>query len=338
MRFVHFFLMLLLLTPCTFAAEIKEKINLSSLTLEEKIGQLIIAKPDKIDDKWLDLKLGGIFVNNLNNSEDYKNHIKYYQNNSEIKLFVTTDMEGYWNPFKFYSGKSFGEITSKDEAFSLGKEQGVILKGLGFNLDFSPIVEIRNNVWPGRSFTGNEEEISEKIEGYIKGLQSEEIMTTAKHYPGGNLVKNPHLLKFKVEVDKRELDMFNVAFDAGVDAVMVGHAIVYGELDSNGKQATVSEEIIGDLRNKFNGLIITDAVTMLGLRLSYFWNFKKVYPDLILAGNDIILDTHVNSGHNKIKKRMAYLEKEAKKNPALIARIDKSCKKVLEKKGYKVLE
>lgn len=330
------FLMFILIMSSINIVQPKELISLSDLTLEEKIGQLIIAKPKNIDSKWLSLKLGGIFIDHLNTSEDYKEHIKYYQDNSRIPLLISTDMEGYWNPFKFYKGKNFGEISSKKEAFELGMEQGKLLKELGFNLDFSPVVEIRNNVWPGRSFTGSEEEISKKIEGYIKGLQSEKIMTTAKHYPGGNMVKNPHILKFKVKADKRELDMFNTAFNSGTDAVMTGHPIVYGDLDSKGKQVTISKEVIGDLKNKFNGLIITDAVTMLGLRLSYFWNFKKVYPDLILAGNDIILDTHVNSGHNKIKKRMTYLEKEAKKNPELIVRIDESVKKILEKKGYTV--
>ncbi|MDA3837008.1 MAG: hypothetical protein PF542_05285 [Nanoarchaeota archaeon] len=335
----HFFipLVVILLIFPVVALEMKE-VNLSNLTLKEKVGQLIIAKPSKIDSRWLDLELGGIFVNHLNTSDDFKKHIDYYQNNSDIPLFVATDMEGYWNPFRFYRGKNFGEINSRDEAKALGEEQGALLKELGFNLDFSPVVEIRNNVWPGRSFTGSEKEISEKIKCYIIGLQSEEIMTTAKHYPGGNMVKNPHLLKFRVETDNRELDMFQVAFDAGTDAVMTGHAIVYGDLDSKGKQVTVSKEVIGDLKTKFDGLIITDAVTMLGLRLSYLWNFKKVYPDLILAGNDIILDTHVNSGFKKIKRRMAYLEKEAEKDPELMKRIDESVRKVLGKKGYKVLE
>jgi beta-N-acetylhexosaminidase len=318
------------------AMEMNKTIKLSDLTTAEKVSQLTIAKPKKMDPKWIDLNLGGIFINHLNSSEDYKEHIEYYQNSSKIPLFVATDMEGYWNPFKFYKGKSFGDIHSGDEARELGEEQGKLLTELGFNLDFSPVVEIRNNVWPGRTFTGAENEIEGKIKEYIKGLQAKGIMTTAKHYPGGNLVKNPHIFRFKVETDKRELDMFQVAFDAGSDAVMTGHPIIYGELDSHGKQATVSKEIIDDLKTKFNGLIITDAVTMLGLRLSYFWNFKKVYPDLILAGNDIILDTHHNSGYKKIRKRIEYLTKEADENPELMQRINESVVKVLEKKGYVV--
>jgi beta-N-acetylhexosaminidase len=328
---------LILLTFNVSAMDMNKEINFSELTTKQKVGQLIIAKPKSINPKWLELELGGIFIDSLNTFEDYKKHIEYYQNNSKIKLFVATDMEGYWNPFNFYDSKNFGEITSKEEAYNLGMEQGKILNDLGFNLDFSPVVEIRNNVWPGRSFTGNKKEISEKIKGYIAGLKNQKIFSTAKHYPGGNLVKNPHLVKYKIESSKDELEMFQVAFDSGVDAVMVGHAIIYGELNSNGKQATISKEIIGKLKEDFNGLIITDAVTMICLSSSYLFNFKKVYPDLILAGNDIILDTHKFSNYRQIKKRINYLSKKAEKNPELMERINESAKKVLEKKGYKIL-
>ena len=319
-------------------SEMKKEISLTNMTLQEKIGQLILVKPKKLDKRYLnELHVGGIFLDKGYTKEDYTKPIEFYQDNSKIKLFVATDMEGYWNPFnEFYKGKNFGEIKSKEEAYELGKEQGNLLADLGFNLDFSPVVEVRNNVWIGRSFTGSDEEISEKITNYIEGLHSEEIMSTAKHYPGGNLVKNSHLIKYKVNSTKQELKMFDAAINSSVDFIMVGHPVIYGELDSKGKQATISPEIIKPLKEKFDGLIITDAVTMMGLRVSYLFNFKKVYPDLILAGNDIILDTHVNSGYRKIKKRISELEKAVEKGKISEARIDESTKRILEAKGYKV--
>ncbi len=69
-------------------------------------------------------------------------------------------MEGFWNPPPFHGSKNFGEIKTGEEAYELGTSHGKILKELGFNLDFSPIVESRNTVWPGRTFTGLNEEIS----------------------------------------------------------------------------------------------------------------------------------------------------------------------------------
>ena len=336
-RFIY--LPLILLISLSFVNSM-ETINLSEMSLEEKVGQLIIVRPDKLNEKYLtELYVGGIFLNKQTTKEEYKEYINFYKNNSKINLFVAADMEGYWNSFsKFYSSKSFGEINNKTEAYSLGLEHGKILNELGFNLDFSPVVEVRNNVWIGRSFTGTDREIKEKISGYIEGLHKENIFATAKHYPGGNLVKNPHLIKYKVEATKQELEMFDEAINSSVDFIMVGHPVIYGELDSKGKQATISPEVILPLKEKFEGLVITDAVTMLGLRISYLFNFKKVYPDLILAGNDIILDTHVNSKYKKIKKRRDEILKEVKKDSDLEKRINESVKKILEKKGYNVVE
>ncbi len=341
MKIFSFILPLILLISFASAYQMKlnQTINISELSLDEKIGQLMFIKPEGLNHRYLDeLHIGGIFFNNLKSKEGYKNSIFFYQDNSKIKLFVATDMEGYWNPFlDFYNSKTFGEIVSGKEAYELGKEHGKILNELGFNLDFSPVVEIRNYVWPGRTFKGSGEEIKDKISNYIKGLHSEGILATAKHYPGGNMIKNPHLIKYKVNSIREELSMFDSAIENDVDFIMIGHPVVYGELNSNGKQATISQEIIIPLKNKFSGLIITDAVTMMGLRASYLFNFKKVYPKLILAGNDIILDTHKSSGYRNLVKRRDELKKAILDGRISQERIDESVKKILEVKGYQVI-
>jgi beta-N-acetylhexosaminidase len=332
---------IILLVPLTLAYAMEENrtINLSEMSLDEKIGQLMLVKPEGLNKEYLEeLHVGGIFLNDLKQKENYANAINFYQDNSKIKLFIATDMEGYWNPFSdFYNSKNFGEINSKEESFNLGKEHGEILNEMGFNLDFSPIVEVRNTVWKGRSFTGSKQEVQEKISGYIKGLKNQSILSTAKHYPGGSMVKNPHIFKYKTEIFQEDLEYFDYAISQGVDFVMVGHPIVYGVIDSKGKQATVSPEVIKPLRKKFEGIIITDAVTMLGLRWSYLFNFKKVYPDLIIAGNDMILDTHVNSQYKKLVKRRDELKKAVQEGKLSQERIDESVKRILEIKGYEVL-
>jgi len=318
--------------------QMKDTINISKLTLKEKIGQLVIVKPNGLNEEYLtELHVGGIFLNNLKSAEEYSETIKFYNQNSKIKLFVSTDMEGYWNPFNFYKSKSFGDISDDSDAYDLGVEHSKILSELGFNLDFSPIVETRNTVWPGRTFNGTDQEIKDKISAYIQGLHKNNILATAKHYPGGSMIKNPHLKKYETEIFEKDLDFFDHAIKEKVDAIMVGHPIVYGAVDSNGKQATISREVIGPLRNKFDGLIITDAVTMLGLRLSYLLNFKKVYPVLISAGNDIILDTHKHSGYCSIKKRINEIEKAVEKGYIPEELINQKVKRILEAKGYFVI-
>ena len=286
-----------------------EKINLSSLNLDEKVAQMIIIKAENFDERFLDLGVGGIFMSKQKTKKEYKDIIQKYQENSKIKLLVSTDMEGYWNPFsKFYKSKSLGSVKDRKEAHEFGKEHGETLGELGFNLNFAPVVEIRNKVWPGRSFTGTEKEVKEKISGYIKGLKEEGILATAKHYPGGNMIRDPHWLKFKAEIYRSDLEMFDIAVDNNVDAVMIGHPIVYGAINSDGKQSTISYEVIYHLKKeqKFDGLVITDSIYMLGLRWSYLFRFDDIYIDLIKAGNDIILEIPMkkNPSYKKIEKRI----------------------------------
>ena len=332
-------IILLMTFASAYQVEMGKTINLSDLTLEEKIGQLMFVKPSGLDMNYLDeLHIGGIFLDNLKSEKEYQEIISFYQDNSKMKLFVATDMEGYFNPFSdFYNSSSFGDIKSGKEAFNLGKSHGKILKELGFNLDFSPVVETRNRVWPGRTFTGTPEEIKEKISNYIKGLHNETILATVKHYPGGSLVRNLHKFKYKTKISQEELDYFDFAISQNTDFVMVGHPVVKGAIDSKHKQSSISLEVIGKLKEKFDGVIITDAVTMRGLRKSYLFNFKKAYPDLILAGNDMILDTYKKSDYDNLLKRRNELIKAVVDGKISHTRIDESVKKILEMKGYNVV-
>ncbi len=320
-----------------------EQINLSQWNMEDKVRQTVIVSAESYNN-LKNKNMGGIFFSTakqLNSAEEYKDMINDLQKQSSIKLFVSADLEGYWNPFsKFYDGKIFGEIKNGEEAYEIGIEHGKLLKEIGFNLDFSPVVETRNNVWPGRSFSGSEEEIKEKIKYYIRGLQENDILATAKHYPGGSMIKNPHWKKYKTEIFPEDLKLFDYTIRQNIDAVMVGHPIVYGAINSGGKQSSVSPSVIANLRKNFNGLIISDAITMLGLRVSYLGKFNYIYIDLIKAGNDIILDVPFSifvSGADSIEKRVKITAKAAENDVILQKRIDESVERILKVKGYSVV-
>ena len=308
--------------------------NISEMTTKEKVAQMFMVQGDKFHQEYLDLGIGGYFLNSQNSKENYSNPIKQY-NNSKIKPFFATDLEGYWNTLNsFYESKSFGEVRNKTEAYELGVSHAKILKEIGFNWDFSPVVETKNTVWINRSFTGNNSEINDKISSYIKGLEENDIMATAKHYPGGNLLKNPHFFKVKVSAENLELDKFSAAINANVSSIMVGHTIV------NKKQSTVDKQIISELKEKFDGIIITDAITMLGLKISYIFRQKKMIEDLILAGSDVILYTSVKPfgpTPKKVTKYINYISEEIEKGKIDINQIDKSVEKILKYKGYEVV-
>ena len=86
-------LMLILLNLCTFVSSM-EKINFTELSLEEKVGQLLLVKPRGLNENYLkELYVGGIFLNKQKTKEEYLNYTNFYKNKSKIKLFIATDME-----------------------------------------------------------------------------------------------------------------------------------------------------------------------------------------------------------------------------------------------------
>ncbi len=315
-----------------------KEINISELSMEEKIAQMIIVRGDNFDERYTRLGIGAIYLSKKKTREEYINLINKYQKSSEIKLLVSADMEGYWNPFPFFKSKNFGEINSKQEAYILGSSHSKILKELGFNLDFSPVVERKNNVWPGRSFTGSDDEIKEKISGYIKGLQENGILATAKHYPGGSMIKDPHKFKYKYNLEKSDLELFDHAIKENVSAIMVGHPIVSGELESKGKQSTISPEVISYLKKDFDGLVISDEISMWGLKISYLFNSEKIYIDLINAGNDMIIDASpIFFPYHRIKSRINEVLEAVEDGLISGKRINESVEKILRVKGYSVI-
>jgi len=308
-----------------------ETIFLSNLTIEEKLGQLVIVR-GLPSDAMQALRPGGIFLDGLQTREEYETAISVWQSHSPLRLLVATDMEGYWNPFPFYDSPSFGDIDTALAAEELGREHGTLLRDMGFTINFSPVVDRAAAFWPGRSFSGSVAERREKIAAYIRGVQQEGIMATAKHYPGGALARDPHRSFAHVTVSNEDLEFFSAAENAS--AIMVGHAIARGALSTNGKQASVSPEAVKNLRENFNGLIISDDVSMLGLRFSYFFNSGRMYVDVIKAGNDIVLDSGRRSTAARVARGIAALKRAVESGDISEKEIDEHLTRVLMAKGY----
>jgi len=253
-------------------------------------------------------------------------------------MFVAADLEGYWNPFPFFESPYLDKIKTKEDAYNLGAEHGKILKEIGFNLNFAPVAELEDKVWKHRTFSGSLGEISEKVNFYINGLQEQGVKATAKHYPGGSLnVKDPHKYIVKAEISQEQLNVFDSALE-NVSAVMIGHPIVFGAVDSNRKPSSVSFEIISELRKKFDGLIISDDINMRGLRNKYFLRERQLFIDLINAGNDIIIDGswHLFPAHN-LNKKISYIKKAVNEGKIEEEKIDESVRRILIAKGYNVM-
>ncbi len=181
----------------------------------------------------------------------------------------------------------------------MGAAVALQCRRIGININFAPVVDVNNNkfnpVIYDRSFGDDWKLVSRKGITYMKGLQSNNVMACAKHFPGhGDTETDSHYglpkLNFtKSRLDSLELKPFKEMFEAGVQSVMVAHLAV-PILDSTNTPASLSANVVTDLLKnelKFNGLSFTDALNMKGAAQGL--NGAQVALKSLLAGNDILL-------------------------------------------------
>ncbi|OQA67407.1 MAG: beta-hexosaminidase [Candidatus Diapherotrites archaeon ADurb.Bin253] len=309
-------------------------IELSSLTLEQKIAQMIMIRGDEKDLKFNNLNVGGIFLDRQKSEKNYKKLIKEYQDDSKIKLFVATDMEGAWTPFHnpepHQIFPAFSEIKTKYEAEDIGFKHGELLKKIGFNMNFAPVSEYSDAVYGGRAFLGTDEEVADKVAFYIKGLQKN-VLGVCKHYPGKGMQKNLHITSDNQEISKKDLYLFEVCKTNNISSIMVSHQIVTGEVNSNGKPSTVSKEVISKIDKEL--LVVSDEINMRGLS-DFYKDKTKMYADLINSGENLILDFDLNS--RELYKLIKEIKEEVKNGNIDESKIDESVTKILILKGYEV--
>jgi len=312
-------------------------INLDSLSLEQKIAQMVIVSGLKDNYvPWRRMQIGGIHLFALQTENIFNNTIIDFQYEMPIPFFVTADLEGCITPFghiKNFTAAS--EVKSLGEAFEKGFREGEFLKRLGFTLNFAPVVDLDDKVWNCRTYPGNEDKIAEYAQAYVLGLQNQGIIGTAKHYPGKTLVgKDPHKLIVAAQIDGKDIFPYQYLSDRGdVKAIMVSHIISLGEINSKGVPAVVSKEVIDNLREDFDGLIISDEIHMLGLK-SFFETVDEMYIAVFKGGSDIILNFDRNP--NEVY-RMIKIVAEAVENGEIDEdRIDASVTRILEAKEFRV--
>jgi beta-glucosidase-like glycosyl hydrolase len=148
---------------------------------------------------------------------------------------------------------------------------------MGVNWDFAPVCDLdldpTNPIIGSRSFGSIPARVGTYAAQWIGACQAEGVLACAKHFPGhGRTTVDSHreLPVVRASMDtlmESDLVPFRSAIEAGVASLMTAH-IAYPALDASGAPATVSREILHWLlrqRLKFDGLVVSDAVTMAGV-------------------------------------------------------------------------
>ena len=129
-------------------------------------------------------------------------------------------------------------------------------------------VEPANPIVGTRSFGASPAAVSGRVGSWIAAAQAKGVIACAKHYPGhGRTTVDSHaalpVVTSPREMLEADLAPFRAAVAAGVRSVMMAH-VSYPALDPSGMPASMSEEIIGQLRSDlgFDGIVATDALIM----------------------------------------------------------------------------
>jgi beta-N-acetylhexosaminidase len=289
------------------------------MTLEEKIGQLLIAHFHGVaaneDAQFLIQQnhIGGIiyfsWANELKSPASVLQLSRSLQqlasqNRLAIPLFIAIDQEGgivtrLNQGFTFFSGNyALGQtkqpLLARQAAYSLGKE----MKAVGINLNLAPVVDITaqalHPIIGLRAFGSSPTEVilfgSEALAGYHEAS----IITTLKHFPGhGHVTLDSHVDLPIVNASKEELEANDLApFRAlahQTDLIMTAHLLVPA-LDPE-YCATISSKVLqGVLRQSlgFKGLIVSDALSMQGL-LKQVLSIEEAAIQAIDAGCDLLI-------------------------------------------------
>ncbi len=293
--------------------------SLSKLTIEEKVGQVIMVhfygETENEDARKLiqDIRVGGIIYFNWSNGLTSRSQVKNlshnlqeltYDNPHPIPLLIATDQEGgkvsrlnspcfTKSPGNRYLGETDDLEAAKEIAYQMGKE----MKCVGIQLNLSPVVDIattENSPLIDRSFGSDPQKVTAFGKSFLEGFREANIFTTLKHFPGHGAVDVdshrdlPYCLKSLSELEEFELVPFKELHPLA-DAIMTGHILVEA-LDKESCATLSKKTLTHYLRDTlgFQGVIISDSLAMQAV-LKTCKTVDEAAIQALIAGCDILL-------------------------------------------------
>jgi beta-N-acetylhexosaminidase len=333
--------------------------------LDIKIGQMILIGMPKaeLDEKVLEEirngKVGALifFEKNIPNKPNafasVKNMTWTYQKAASIPLFICIDQEGgkvnrlkekYGFPRSITAG-ALGKYKSLDSVRFYAEATAATLAGLGFNVNFAPVVDLATNkdnpiiAKPERAYSANPDTVAMMAKEVIKMHRKYGVITSLKHFPGhGSSKDDTHLGVADVTNtwSEDELKPYKLLLDSGyVDGVMTSH-IVNKNLDPKGYPGTLSKDILDDILRKrlgYNGVVFSDDMQMHAISKNY--GLEETIRLAINAGVDVMCFSNNIAGSDErtVDKVHAIIKKLVSTGEIKPERIDESFQRILQLKA-----
>lgn len=324
--------------------------TLKSMTLKEKIGQLVVTRYSgdfrNFDSQYIknleklirEYHLGGLILFG-GEALETAYFTNYFQKISRLPLLIASDLErGAGNQVSgatlFPPLMALGAADSEELAFAMGRITAIEGRALGIHMTYAPVVDVNinpdNPIINTRSAGEDPELVARITRAFIKGCQANGMIATAKHFPGhGDTDQDSHSLLPIIRADqerlwKVELYPFQSAIEAGVQAIMTAHLYVPALEPETGVPATLSPQILTELLRKkmgFKGLIVTDALEMRGI--TGYFSQEEAALRALKAGADLLL-----LPPDPVKV-IDYLQQAVQSGELPLTRVEESVRRVL---------
>ncbi len=319
---------------------------ISSMTLEEKVGQLFFVRcpADSAAEDVSTYHLGGYILFGRDTKDRTANEliqtIQHYQDAAAIPLLMGVDEEGGTvvrvssNPHlrseKFASPQRLYALGGMDRILADTREKNVLLRALGFNVNLAPVADVSTD--PGdfiydRAFGQDAAATSDYVSAVTGQMRADGMGSVLKHFPGYGDNADTHT---GIAVDDRPYEDFvnsdflpflaGMAAGGDTAAVLVSHNIV--ECMDPDLPASLSPQVHRILRQDlgFDGVVMTDDLAMDAV--GAYAGDGAVAVMALQAGNDMVVTTDYRSQIPKVL--------EAVENGSLEeAAIDAACRRVL---------
>ena len=284
---------------------------LDSMTLEEMVGQLFLARyPGKDTAAALirDMHIGSFLLF----SKDFENstisamqlELSQLQALSGIPRIFAVDEEGgsvnrisihnQYRSSAFPSPRKLLNDGGLPLLLSTEREKCQLLYSLGIRVNLSPVCDIstkKTAFMYNRSLRQSPEETGRIVSEILNTMQQEQIGGVMKHFPGYGNNEDTHKGtatddRSLQELEQSDLIPFSMGISAGCGAILVSHTVI-SCLDSS-LPASLSPSVISYLRDKmdFEGVIITDDLKMDAISDRY--SIEEAAVMAVLAGSDLL--------------------------------------------------
>ena len=289
------------------------EVLLQRLSLEQKVGQMFLARcPESgAAEAVAQYGLGGLLLFGRDFAGETPGtmcaKIQGYQAAATLPLLIAVDEEGgtvtrvsSYTAFRSSPFASPRELYSQggmDAVLSAEAEKAQLMAGLGINVNMAPVCDIATE--PGafmykRSLGQSPEITGQFVSGAVRTMQEQGVAAVMKHFPGYGNNADTHVgiardSRSLSELESRDTQPFYDGIAAGGGAILVSHNIVEA-LDAQ-NPASLSPAMHRYLRLAmgFDGVIITDDLSMDAIAKQYGAGEAAVLA--VLAGNDLLCST-----------------------------------------------